>query len=100
MSMGESINELTPLPISRATGPSAVCVPGIFKMPAAFVGEVALVWLVSRTQPRRVIFSSVGEICQVSCAVGKMVRWGVVSTDIAFPLRIEISPEATTWLYQ
>ena len=65
---------LTPLPMARATGPAAVCDPGMFKIPAALVGEVALVWLVSRTQPIRATFNRVGEICHVADRLGTMAR--------------------------
>ncbi len=81
-------------------GPAAVCVPGMFRIPAALVGEVALDWLVSRTQPIRATFSNVGEICQVSCAVGTMARCGVVSAEAGLPFRIEMSPDTTESLRQ
>src|SRR5258707_14290264 len=94
ISMGESMNAEPPLPTSSATLPAAVCDPGVLSFPAAMLGEVALLWLVSRTHPARNTLIRVGEICHVNCAVGTMLRWGVVIAQVAVEPTSETSPHA------
>src|SRR5579863_7147716 len=91
--MGESRKLLTPLPTRRAIGPAGVLEPGMFRIPAAAVGEVAWLALLSRTYPKRTVFMVLGLNCQLSEAFMTSPRCGVATKDFGCPFSMPTSPE-------